>query len=95
MNWGILSLLGIIVAVLGGVGAFFIFLIRRASRFAENLAASEGLEAAASVSLDEERPYQGRAGEVRGELHTPVLWRLRRACSRRPRRRPEAQSSRP
>jgi len=31
MNWGILSLLGMIVVVLGGVAAFFIFLARRAA----------------------------------------------------------------
>ncbi len=29
MNWGILSLLGIIVAVLGGVASFFVYLARR------------------------------------------------------------------
>ncbi len=32
MNWGILSLLGIICAVLVGVASFFIVLARRASR---------------------------------------------------------------
>ncbi len=31
MNWGILSLLAIIVGVLGGVGGFFVYLARRAS----------------------------------------------------------------
>jgi len=31
MNWGILSLLVIIVSVLGGVAGFFIFLARRAA----------------------------------------------------------------
>ena len=31
MNWGIFSLLGIVVAVLGGITAFFIFLVRRAA----------------------------------------------------------------
>jgi ABC-type antimicrobial peptide transport system permease subunit len=32
MNWGILSLLGVIVSVLGGVAGFFAFLARRAAR---------------------------------------------------------------
>ncbi len=31
MNWGIVSLLAVIVAVLGGVAAFFVFLARRAA----------------------------------------------------------------
>lgn len=31
MNWGIFSLLGTIVLVLGGVGAFFVFLARKAA----------------------------------------------------------------
>jgi heme/copper-type cytochrome/quinol oxidase subunit 2 len=31
MNWGIFSLLGFIVVVLGGVAAFFIYLARRAA----------------------------------------------------------------
>ena len=35
MNWGILSLLGIIITVLGGVAAFFISLARRAAKAAE------------------------------------------------------------
>lgn len=34
MNWGILSLLGIIVLVLGGVAGFFICLARRAAELA-------------------------------------------------------------
>ena len=32
MNWGILSLLVVIVGVLGGVAAFFVVLARRAAR---------------------------------------------------------------
>ncbi len=34
MNWGILSLLAVIVAVLGTVAAFFIYLARRAADLA-------------------------------------------------------------
>jgi hypothetical protein len=39
MNWGILSLLGMIIMVLGGVAAFFLFLARKAAA----VAAAEGL----------------------------------------------------
>ena len=31
MNWGIFSLMGIAVAMLGGISAFFVFLARRAA----------------------------------------------------------------
>ena len=31
MNWGIFSLLGVAVAVLGGISTFFVFLARRAA----------------------------------------------------------------
>ena len=34
MNWGILSLLAVIVTVLGALVGFFVFLARRAARFA-------------------------------------------------------------
>jgi hypothetical protein len=34
MNWGIFSLLGVIVLVLGGVAAFFVYLARRAASLA-------------------------------------------------------------
>jgi hypothetical protein len=34
MNWGILSLLAMIILVLGGVGGFFIFLARRSASMA-------------------------------------------------------------
>jgi hypothetical protein len=32
MNWGIFSLLAVVVTVLGGVAAFFIYLARRSAR---------------------------------------------------------------
>ena len=38
MNWGIFSLLGVIVSVLGGVASFFIYLARKSAKAA---AASE------------------------------------------------------
>lgn len=37
MNWGIFTLLGVIVTVLGGVGSFFIYLARRAASTPEPL----------------------------------------------------------
>jgi hypothetical protein len=36
MNWGIFSLLGVIVSVLGGIAAFFIYLARKAAQTATN-----------------------------------------------------------
>ncbi len=36
MNWGILSLLAVIVAVLGGVAGFFVHLARRSAVLAAN-----------------------------------------------------------
>ncbi len=52
MNWGILSLLGVIVAVLGGVASFFIYLARR-------VASAPELEA-------ERQPAAGQGGEAPG-----------------------------
>ncbi len=31
MNWGILSLLGVVVLVLGGIAAFFVYLVRKSA----------------------------------------------------------------
>jgi hypothetical protein len=44
MNWGILSLLGIIALVLGGVAAFFVYLAKRTSAFVDETGAEELLE---------------------------------------------------
>jgi uncharacterized membrane protein HdeD (DUF308 family) len=44
MNWGILSLMGVVVFVLGGFAAFFVYLARRAAATAEGSA--EAAEAA-------------------------------------------------
>ena len=44
MNWGILSLLGIIVLVLGGVAGFFVYLAKRTSALAAVTGAEEMLE---------------------------------------------------
>ena len=42
MNWGILSLLAVVVFVLGGIAAFFIYLARRAT----DLSVTAGAETA-------------------------------------------------
>jgi hypothetical protein len=44
MNWGILSLLGMIGLVLAGVAGFFVFLMRRSAAMANH---NEGVEASA------------------------------------------------
>jgi hypothetical protein len=49
MNWGILSLLGMIVVVLGGVATFFILLARRSAVLA---AMNSGLGNSAKPDLD-------------------------------------------
>src|SRR5579859_1992485 len=50
MNWGIVSLLGMIVLVLGAVAGFFFFLIRRSA------ASTEGTQAALAASWDASWP---------------------------------------
>jgi hypothetical protein len=44
MNWGIMSLLAVIVFVLGGVASFFIFLAKKAAAAAAASAQGEKLE---------------------------------------------------
>jgi hypothetical protein len=41
MNWGILSLLGMIVLVLGGVAGFFIFLAKRSAVVAQTATSAQ------------------------------------------------------
>lgn len=58
MNWGIASLLGVVVFVLGGFAAFFIYLARRAAATAAGspatpAAAIEAAEAAETASEPE------------------------------------------
>ncbi len=40
MNWGIFTLLAVVALVLGGVGAFFVYLVRRAAAAASALPAA-------------------------------------------------------
>ena len=41
MNWGILSLLAVVVCVLGGIAAFFIYLARKAAAASADQALAE------------------------------------------------------
>ncbi len=56
MNWGIFSLLAVVVVVLGGFAAFFVFLARRAASFAA-IPAAAPLRDSTSASW----PYQRSA----------------------------------
>jgi hypothetical protein len=44
MNWGIVSLLGMIVLVLGGVAAFFVYLAKRSAALSAAAAAGTMLQ---------------------------------------------------
>ncbi len=95
MNWGILSLLAIILTVLGGVGAFFLFLVRRASRFGETLPAQQGPKLAPEALSEGSHPFANRPENPRGQLRIPALWRHRQACGHRSPKRSEASVNRP
>ena len=77
MNWGILSLLGMIVVVLGGVAAFFVFLARKAAA----VAATDGLTETVARSEKSWMPLSKDADVVEGETlayrgslkHSPAL----------------------
>jgi hypothetical protein len=56
MNWGILSLLGMIVVVLGGVAGFFIFLARRSAVLA---AKNPDSLVATSLTIDSDVEWNG------------------------------------
>ena len=71
MNWGIISLLGMIVFVLGAVAGFFVFLLRRAEgsaaaqpggALAQSWAASWPVSASASAAPDSFEAPLPRAG---------------------------------
>jgi hypothetical protein len=77
MNWGILSLLGMIGMVLGGVAAFFVFLARKAAA----AAATEGLTGTVGRSEVSWTPHSKEADVVDGQTlayrgslkHSPAL----------------------
>jgi len=85
MNWGIMSLLGVIVFVLGGVAGFFVFLARRSVK----LAAAQGGKLLSAQSAHEAdmladdsphsdpEPFAIRAGVG----HVSALARRRAKCA--------------
>jgi hypothetical protein len=72
MNWGIMSLLAMIVVVLGGVAGFFIFLARRSAALA---ASNEGIPgvaastAGAPLDCGEEPAWSTKPLAARGGLN--------------------------
>ena len=78
MNWGIFSLLAVIVTVLGGIAAFFVFLARRAAKLAAAPAAKRLLEPA-----DAAGPHPWRAA-VFGRSDVPKRWGLGTLLPARP-----------
>jgi len=75
MNWGILSLLGFIVCVLGGVAGFFIFLARKS-------AALKKADAPAAIAKAELSPLQETSETpfVRHSERRPTLADYRQRC---------------
>jgi hypothetical protein len=69
MNWGIMTLLGVIVAVLGTIAAFFVYLARRSSTLATRPAQPTPGRASVSASPDPAR-FPGRLG-LAGTLALP------------------------
>jgi hypothetical protein len=51
MNWGIFSLMGVVVVVLGSIASFFVYLARRAAAISAQ--SKPNLETAASTSLSQ------------------------------------------
>ena len=81
MNWGILSLLGFIVFVLGGVACFFFFLARRSAALRAGIPAKEGLHELGLLEAAHEDLGIGRRGErprnaARPHRHRRFLWAM-------------------
>ena len=83
MNWGILSLLGVIVFVLGGVAGFFVFLARRSVKLAATQRELLPAQAAADIpALEDSTPPDLEPVAARGGLgHTSALARRRAQCA--------------
>lgn len=80
MNWGILSLLGIIVFVLGGVAGFFVFLARRSAATQAELLPAQA--AAAIPGFEDSTPSDLEPVAARGGLgQTSALARRRAKCA--------------
>lgn len=81
MNWGIFTLLGTIVLVLGGVAAFFIYLARKSARMPIAAEVAAGLDDAPLKRRS--APVLGHrdAWSARGSSKGPALARARERCS--------------
>ena len=84
MNWGIMSLLGMIIFVLGGVAGFFVFLMRRSTAMAKKAEAlATSANAIAKSSLDTGEGAKAHALEGRGSFgQVSALARRRKRCVR-------------
>jgi hypothetical protein len=81
MNWGIVSLLIMIVLVLGSVAGFFVFLMRRAAAVAKLNAEAEGSED--TKGLLSESGFASEAAAGRGHFgHVSALAQQRKRCTR-------------
>jgi hypothetical protein len=85
MNWGIFSLLGVVVVVLGGIAAFFVYLARRSAALAEPAAEPVLVSTSAAFPQRRTTPVLGRSDLCR-KWGLGVLQRLGRVvhcCARR------------
>src|SRR5215831_7134170 len=81
MNWGILSLMVVILSVLGGVAGFFIFLARRAGRVNGPTAAAALSLPAHAAAENRLRPRPGLSASMAGHiLRSTSTQPARHAC---------------
>jgi len=81
MNWGIVSLLVMIVLVLGSVAGFFVFLIRRAAAMAKLNAETEGSQESQALLFD--TGFSSEEGAGRGHFgRVSALAQQRKRCTR-------------
>jgi hypothetical protein len=85
MNWGIFSLLGVVVFVLGSVAAFFIYLARRSAAGAAHPVTKPVLESTGAAWPDRRSAPSLRRSEVRKRWIVGVfqlVGRVRHCCAR-------------
>ena len=86
MNWGIVTLLAMIIFVLGGVAGFFVFLIRRQSSSTERTQAAltQSWEATWPVVAEKAAAFEDEPllrGGLKGQS---ILAHRRKNCARKP-----------
>lgn len=80
MNWGIMSLLGVIVFVLGGVAGFFVFLARRSVKMAASRRELLPPQAASGIpAFKDSAPADLEPVGARGGVGQRSVWARRRA----------------